>query len=414
MGEIQESPSVEATFDQALEEVRRECDKLFTAEEGYGRFVDMYNLYNMFINLKKISKKYELPSDDYMTYLQNFYNLKDIPLSIKNETYVEYIEAVYKYLFEFIKKSQPLFDRTKYDQEIRVIDYNQYEQAISTVFFGTANNVIGSTFEEAWNEGTLEGWEKLVQRATVTESDPLFCAACQKKFANENIFNHHKKGKKHIKAINNLANTHGNITTEALPKDIDSTEKNKLKRIAYLEYSIEKFYIILEDVFVATLNQIRKKQSRNYEEMAADEEDEKLPEPEPEKEEEEKPTRNPKNLPIGWDGKPIPYWFYKLHGLGVEYKCEICGGAVYYGRRAFERHFQEWRHAYGMKCLKIPNTIHFRDVTRIEDALKLYHKIMQDNYNNSFKPDLEEEFEDSQGNILNRKQYIDLQRQELL
>ena len=48
---------------------------------------------------------------------------------------------------------------------------------------------------------------------------------------------------------------------------------------------------------------------------------------------------NPKNLPIGWDGKPIPYWLYKLHGLGVEYKCEICGGASYWGLKAFEKHF---------------------------------------------------------------------------
>jgi splicing factor 3A subunit 3 len=39
---------------------------------------------------------------------------------------------------------------------------------------------------------------------------------------------------------------------------------------------------------------------------------------------------------------------------------------------------------------------------------------MQDNFINSFKPDIEEEFEDTDGNILNRKQYIDLQRQGLL
>lgn len=25
---------------------------------------------------------------------------------------------------------------------------------------------------------------------------------------------------------------------------------------------------------------------------------------------------NPLKLPMGWDGKPIPYWLYKLHGLG--------------------------------------------------------------------------------------------------
>ena len=42
---------------------------------------------------------------------------------------------------------------------------------------------------------------------------------------------------------------------------------------------------------------------------------------------------------MGWDGKPIPYWLYKLHGLNKEYKCEICGGASYWGRRAFEKHF---------------------------------------------------------------------------
>lgn len=68
--------------------------------------------------------------------------------------------------------------------------------------------------------------------------------------------------------------------------------------------------------------------------------------------------------------RPIPYWLYKLHGLGIEFKCEICGGASYWGRRAFEKHFQEWRHAYGMKCLRIPNTLHFRDITKISDALK--------------------------------------------
>ena len=41
---------------------------------------------------------------------------------------------------------------------------------------------------------------------------------------------------------------------------------------------------------------------------------------------------NPLKLPLGWDGKPIPYWLYKLHGLGVEYRCEICSDFVYQGR----------------------------------------------------------------------------------
>jgi hypothetical protein len=41
--------------------------------------------------------------------------------------------------------------------------------------------------------------------------------------------------------------------------------------------------------------------------------------------EEEEYVYNPLKLPLGWDGKPIPYWLYKLHGLNQEFKCEICG-----------------------------------------------------------------------------------------
>ena len=37
---------------------------------------------------------------------------------------------------------------------------------------------------------------------------------------------------------------------------------------------------------------------------------------------------NPLKLPLGWDGKPIPYWLYKLHGLNLEFKCEICGARM--------------------------------------------------------------------------------------
>ena len=30
---------------------------------------------------------------------------------------------------------------------------------------------------------------------------------------------------------------------------------------------------------------------------------------------EEEAVYNPLKLPLGFDGKPIPYWLYKLHGL---------------------------------------------------------------------------------------------------
>ncbi|KAF1854702.1 hypothetical protein Lal_00007135 [Lupinus albus] len=71
---------------------------------------------------------------------------------------------------------------------------------------------------------------------------------------------------------------------------------------------------------------------------------------------------NPLKLPLAWDGKPIPFWLYRLHGLGVEFPCEICGNFVYMGRRAFDKHFNEARHIYGLKCLGITNTTLFRDI----------------------------------------------------
>ena len=58
-----------------------------------------------------------------------------------------------------------------------------------------------------------------------------------------------------------------------------------------------------------------------------------------------------------------------------EFKCEICGGESYWGRRAFERHFKEWKHQNGMRALGIPNNKNFFEVTQIKDALELWTSI---------------------------------------
>ena len=66
--------------------------------------------------------------------------------------------------------------------------------------------------------------------------------------------------------------------------------------------------------------------------------------------EEEGVPYNPKNLPLDWDGKPIPYWLYKLHGLNISYSCEICGNATYKGPKAFQRHFSVSAVASSYSC----------------------------------------------------------------
>ena len=105
---------------------------------------------------------------------------------------------------------------------------------------------------------------------------------------------------------------------------------------------------------------------------------------------------------------------YKLHGLNLYYNCEICGNHTYRGPKAFQRHFAEWRHAHGMRCLGIPNTAHFANITLIEDANQLWEKLRQTREQERFRPDNQEEFEDSLGNVLNKKTHDDLKRQGLL
>ncbi|KAL3817046.1 hypothetical protein ACHAXA_002958 [Cyclostephanos tholiformis] len=133
-----------------------------------------------------------------------------------------------------------------------------------------------------------------------------------------------------------------------------------------------------------------------------------------EDDEDDAPIYNPKNVPLDWNGKPIPYWLFKLHGLNHFYACEICGNESYRGRRNFEKHFAESRHAYGMRCLSIPNTKHFHGVTKIADAQELWGRLRKALEGNLFDVDQEEEYEDSHGNVVNRVQYEDLARQGML
>jgi splicing factor 3A subunit 3 len=181
----------------------------------------------------------------------------------------------------------------------------------------------------------------------------------------------------------------------------------------------------ISDIVTATRRHALKQQTRTLEEKEAEIAEEEFGYLHPEEGAEggdgaeevggdDEPIYNPLNLPLGWDGKPIPFWLYKLHGLGIEYKCEICGNFSYWGRRAFDKHFQEWRHAHGMRCLGIPNTKHFHDITLIEDALALHNKIKHTLKVEQYNSAQDEEFEDSEGNVLNRRTYEDLARQGLL
>lgn len=216
------------------------------------------------------------------------------------------------------------------------------------------------------------------------------------------------------------------------PEDIDPSwlagkKKKKSQQIeqtgtegnlALKETIFKHFVRVLSSQHRATIEKVEKKQAQTYEEFVADMEAE-LEEAQQDdfgiEDEEDEYVYNPLKIPLGWDGKPIPYWLYKLHGLNHEFTCEICGGASYRGRREFEKHFTESRHAMGMKALGIPNTKQFYEITSIAEAVSLWNTLQKKKKEASgFSADVDEEVEDAEGNIFSRKMFNDLQRQGVL
>ncbi len=86
--------------------------------------------------------------------------------------------------------------------------------------------------------------------------------------------------------------------------EVDPKEEEYYREIAYYEFQILRFKELCGDVIENSKNQIRKKQSRNVNELEYDQEEaEKMIDQPESDDEEEKPIYNPKNVPLGWDGK---------------------------------------------------------------------------------------------------------------
>jgi len=286
---------------------------------------------------------------------------------VKDRTYLQYVKNLYEYLVSFFRRRQPLFDLGS------TID--QFEQDFERDWMSDCFTPVGYNEEDR-----------------VRESDPLYCKFSRRKFINETAYNSYIKGKNYKRAKN---------WYEAGFKDIMLYETKINRMVGFLEEQIE-----------STKLNIEKKQARHFVENELDMEEDSDVESSSDDEEEIRMTKA--NYPVGWDGNPIPYWLYKLHGLGIEYKCEICGNMSYWGRRAFERHFQEWRHAHGMRCLRLDNTKEYHEITKIQDALELSKKLKELKTRGQWDDEQMQEYEDAEGNVMNKKTFMDLRAQGLV
>uniref|UniRef100_A0A2K5RV95 Matrin-type domain-containing protein n=1 Tax=Cebus imitator TaxID=2715852 RepID=A0A2K5RV95_CEBIM len=208
-------------------------------------------------------------------------------------------------------------------------------------------------FEKKWENGTLPGWPKETSSALTHAGAHL----------NLSVFSSWEE-------LASLGLDRLKSALLALGLKCGETAEERAQRLFSTKGKS------LESLDTALFAKNPKSKGTKTGEEPEEEEEEQISESESEDEENEI-IYNPKILPLGWDGKPISYRLFKLHALNINYNCEICGNYTYPGPKAFQQHFAEWRHAHGMRCLGIPNTAHFANVTQIEDAVSLECKLVQ-------------------------------------
>ncbi|KAI0020330.1 hypothetical protein F4780DRAFT_742942 [Xylariomycetidae sp. FL0641] len=380
-------------------------DTIFTGEEAFGRFFDLHTCHEMYLNLPNAKRL------SYLQYLDLFDNFAPGAGGLKRsekmtDQYFNYVGQLAQDLETFMRKTRPLENVDKV-----LADFDK-------------------EFEAAWEKDEVPEWKAEEATGNATKSaasgEGVWCDDCEKEFKNENVYKGHLSGKKHVRAAAERANRQQNgeeESTSGAGKGGPSTTRLKERAIAEREFRVKRLASAMSTERSDTRVNVERKQGMTERERQQELENlfatptaaaQATEIEEGEEGDDDERIYNPLKLPLAWDGKPIPFWLYKLHGLGVEFPCEICGNFVYMGRRAFDKHFNEARHIYGLKCLGITNTSLFRDITVIDEALRLWEKIQKDKKGGNIEDSSVVQMEDAEGNVMPEKVYYDLQKQGLL
>lgn len=379
-------------------------DTIFSGEEAFGRFFDLNTCYDSFSNLPNVKRL------TYLQYLEYFDNFSPGYGGVKRndkmtDQYFNYVGELAQYLEDFMRRTHPLENT---DQVLSEFD---------------------EEFGKLWEKDEVEGWqlESVANgsKASLSSPDAIWCEDCEKEFKNENVYKNHLTGRKHIKAAEQRKQRQQDVAAESgdSKSAVVSSTRLKEKAIAEREYRVKKLASSMSTERGDTRVNVERKQGMTKREReqelenllnVADAPRENAEDGEGDEDDDDDKIYNPLKVPLGWDGKPIPFWLYRLHGLGVEFPCEICGNYVYKGRRAFEKHFNESRHIYNLKCLGITNPTLFRDITKMEEAIKLWEKIQKEKKQTKLDEGSVVQMEDGEGNVMPEKVYYDLQKQGLL
>ncbi|KAI6163114.1 hypothetical protein EDD17DRAFT_1571259 [Pisolithus thermaeus] len=306
---------------------------LFSGEEAYGKYVDLYTSHTAYNNLKNIAKR--------LSYLQ----------------YLDVLLAS--------QKTQPLID----------VDSKLQEQE--------------SEFQKKWEAGEFtEDWDNhLPAKRTVdaAENGNIWCSACQKGYSKQTVYDAHLSSKRHVKAVAKQA------TSNQPPQNPNGTPS---------KWTYLTSFLLAE--LASTVNDTKSNVERRFSLTAREREQELL--------ERSKPVAPPVNNAENGGGEEEE----EEERIYNPLKLPLAGTANQYLTGCINFTVSEPRHAFGMRALGLPNTKHFHEITRIEDALALAEKLKQEGRREIFDQETTEELEDDEGNVYNRKMYEDLKKQGLI
>lgn len=348
---------------------------LFSGEESLGKYLDLIKFHEDWLNLNNEKLSY-VKWLDIIDQFQKYDLIKG--RDDRNKLYLKYLVELNDYLIGFVERVKPLFDIQGFLKNI--------EQ------------------------------EQQQQQQNQEPTDALYCKYCRKTFSKDTVFQGHLSGKKHLKFVENFKDD---------------------KDYKFWEHQIQQiFQTILQEHLVTTkLNTERKRALTEREkeiEIRELEKDEPFSDIDSDSEsslttfqsitegavsthdEDDHYDNNPMNLPLGPDGQPIPFWLYKLQGLGKEYQCEICGNDIYKGRKAFNSHFTNARHAHGLRCLGIEPSSVFKDIVKMDEAVNLWESMRNGKKKEGLIKEESVQVEDASGNVMSAKVYNDLKNQGLL
>lgn len=351
-----------------------DLSKLYTRDENFGMYLDLSKYYVSWLN---VIKNADTDMLSFLRMLESFQSQGYLtkPITDRNGTsYTSFLREILKYFKAFHSKVYPLIDKSITESKIR------------------------NTFSEYTSTGVYDK----------EKPGKVFCVVCDKWFMRQSVFDSHLSGTKHTSHLDKrrkalLTEYSVHCYTNYLSAELKNTRSFTERKLAFTDEELSNELEKLQEQYESPLYGVDEKEN------VSDIHEHK-------QQEAEVDPANPYNLPKGPDGLPIPRWLFKLQGLDVKYHCEICGNAIYQGRREYEKHFHSYKHSEGLKSLGIEPSPAFKDVPTIEEAKALWTNLKAKGSASSKRPSekMSIEAEDEEGNVMSIEVYEELKKQGIL